>query len=247
MSQTQSPTIGLELRAPVPETFSEVLAWTLCILSKSWSASSCHRETYSITGPNGSMNSTPASSPISCAETGASARASGRWRPFPPTCGSARGDHGADGPEDDHQRAELRRQRVHGRFRGRQFAHLAESGRGPGESLRRRRRHDRFHQSRRESSTGLKEQTATCMVRPRGWHLPEKHVWLDGKPMPGSLFDFGIFFFHNAAEAARQGERAVLLPAQDGEPSGGPAVERRVPDGPGRVGHSRGAASAPRY
>jgi malate synthase len=48
----------------------------------------------------------------------------------------------------------------------------------------------------------LARQTATLLVRPRGWHLPEKHVLLDGQPVSGSLFDFGLFLFHNA-EALR--------------------------------------------
>jgi malate synthase len=39
---------------------------------------------------------------------------------------------------------------------------------------------------------------ATLLVRPRGWHLPENHVLVDGAPMSGSLFDFGLYFFHNA-------------------------------------------------
>jgi malate synthase len=39
---------------------------------------------------------------------------------------------------------------------------------------------------------------ATLMVRPRGWHLVEKHFLVAGKPISGSLFDFGLFFFHNA-------------------------------------------------
>ncbi len=51
----------------------------------------------------------------------------------------------------------------------------------------------------------LNEQTATLMVRPRGWHLNEKHLLVDGKPVSGSLFDFGIYFFHNAAELLRRG------------------------------------------
>ena len=51
----------------------------------------------------------------------------------------------------------------------------------------------------------LNETTATLMVRPRGWHLPEKHVWLDGKPVPASLLDFGLFFFHNARKLLDQG------------------------------------------
>jgi malate synthase len=42
-------------------------------------------------------------------------------------------------------------------------------------------------------------------VRPRGWHLPEKHVTLGGKPVSGSLFDFGLYFFHNAKESLSRG------------------------------------------
>ncbi|HEX8984512.1 MAG TPA: malate synthase A [Bryobacteraceae bacterium] len=46
---------------------------------------------------------------------------------------------------------------------------------------------------------------ATLMVRPRGWHLIEKHLLVDGEPISGSLFDFGLFFFHNAANLLRKG------------------------------------------
>ena len=51
----------------------------------------------------------------------------------------------------------------------------------------------------------LNERTATLMVRPRGWHLLEKHLLVDGQPISGSLFDFGLYFFHNAAELLRRG------------------------------------------
>ena len=51
----------------------------------------------------------------------------------------------------------------------------------------------------------LNEITATLMVRPRGWHLPEKHVLVDGEAIAGSLFDFGLYFFHNAAELLSRG------------------------------------------
>jgi len=51
----------------------------------------------------------------------------------------------------------------------------------------------------------LNDKTATLLVRPRGWHLPEKHVTLDGKPVSGSLFDFGLYFFHNAKELLARG------------------------------------------
>ena len=45
----------------------------------------------------------------------------------------------------------------------------------------------------------LKPDPAVLVVRPRGWHLDEKHVHVDGMPVSGSLFDFGLFVFHNAA------------------------------------------------
>ncbi|UCG11384.1 MAG: malate synthase A [Deltaproteobacteria bacterium] len=44
----------------------------------------------------------------------------------------------------------------------------------------------------------LNDEIATLLVRPRGWHLDEKHILIDGKPISGALFDFGLFFFHNA-------------------------------------------------
>ncbi len=43
----------------------------------------------------------------------------------------------------------------------------------------------------------LGEKTATLIVRPRGWHMLEPHVLMDGSPVSASLFDFGLFFFHN--------------------------------------------------
>jgi len=51
----------------------------------------------------------------------------------------------------------------------------------------------------------LNEKTATLMVRPRGWHLLEKHVLIDGNPIPASLFDFGVYFFHNAQKLIDKG------------------------------------------
>ncbi len=44
----------------------------------------------------------------------------------------------------------------------------------------------------------LKPETAVLIVRPRGWHLPEKHARVDGEEISGALFDFGLFAFHNA-------------------------------------------------
>jgi malate synthase len=51
----------------------------------------------------------------------------------------------------------------------------------------------------------LKEKLATLVVRPRGWHLEEKHALVDGKPVSASLFDFGMYFFHNAKELLSRG------------------------------------------
>ena len=51
----------------------------------------------------------------------------------------------------------------------------------------------------------LGEKTATLLVRPRGWHLLEEHVEVDGQPVSASLFDFGLYFFHNAKEALARG------------------------------------------
>jgi malate synthase len=63
----------------------------------------------------------------------------------------------------------------------------------------------------------LNPKTATLLVRPRGWHLPEKHVLLDGKPVSGSLFDFGLYFFHNARELLVRGSGPYFyLPKMEG-------------------------------
>src|SRR5204863_2969580 len=51
----------------------------------------------------------------------------------------------------------------------------------------------------------LADSVAVLMPRPRGWHLPEKHVLVDGEPISGSLFDFGLYFFHNAQELLARG------------------------------------------
>jgi malate synthase len=51
----------------------------------------------------------------------------------------------------------------------------------------------------------LNDETAVLIVRPRGWHLPEKHMEVSGRPIPGALFDFGLYFFHNARALLDQG------------------------------------------
>ena len=51
----------------------------------------------------------------------------------------------------------------------------------------------------------LNEKVAVLFVRPRGWHLEERHVVVDGEPMSGSIFDFGLYFFHNAQNLVARG------------------------------------------
>jgi malate synthase len=61
-------------------------------------------------------------------------------------------------------------------------------------------------------SYALGDRRATLMVRPRGWHLVEKHARLSvtGEAVPASLFDFGLFFFHNARQLVAQGKHVAL-------------------------------------
>ena len=117
-----------------------------------------------------------------------------------------RRDHRPGRPQDDRQRAEFRRQGLHGRFRGRHLADLGEpSSRarstsrtaGPARSTSPTRRAAR--------TTSSADSPAVLLVRPRGWHLPEEHLVVDGEPMSGSLFDFGLYFFHNAKAALGRG------------------------------------------
>jgi malate synthase len=63
----------------------------------------------------------------------------------------------------------------------------------------------------------LNPDVATLMVRPRGWHLEEKHLLVDGRPMSASLFDFGLTFFHNARKLIDKGSGPYFyLPKLEG-------------------------------
>ena len=85
----------------------------------------------------------------------------------------------------------------------------------------------------------------TIVMRPRGWHLDERHLPVDGEPAVGALVDFGLYFFHNAAGADRPRQRAVLLPAEDGVAPRGRALERRLHLRAGRARHPAAARSGP--
>jgi malate synthase len=66
-------------------------------------------------------------------------------------------------------------------------------------------RHKLSFTSPEGKSYKLNPKIATLLVRPRGWHLPEKHLQVEGKPVSGALADFGLFFFHNARETLDRG------------------------------------------
>ncbi len=82
----------------------------------------------------------------------------------------------------------------------------------------------------------LNEKTAVLVVRPRGWHLDEAHVSIGGMPISASIFDFGLYVFHNARAAPRERLGALLLPAEAGKPSRGEAVGRYLRSGRGDAG-----------
>jgi malate synthase len=67
------------------------------------------------------------------------------------------------------------------------------------------RRQVDFKQGAKEYKLRTDRKLPTLIVRPRGWHLEEKHVTVDGEPMSGSLFDFGLYFYHNAFETVKRG------------------------------------------
>jgi len=62
-----------------------------------------------------------------------------------------------------------------------------------------------FYESHNGKKYKLNKKTAVLVVRPRGWHLEEKHVLIDGMPISASLFDFGLYFFHNAVHLTGNG------------------------------------------
>ena len=63
----------------------------------------------------------------------------------------------------------------------------------------------RFDDPRTGKHYRLNDETAILMVRPRGWHLDEAHFVVDGAPIPGALFDFGLYYFHNARDLVLNG------------------------------------------
>ncbi len=67
-----------------------------------------------------------------------------------------------------------------------------------------------FDDPRTGKAYRLGDDLAVLMARPRGWHLPEKHVLIDGEPVSASLIDFGLYVFHNAGELVARGTGAYF-------------------------------------
>ena len=124
-----------------------------------------------------------------------------RRRPGPR--GPPRRDHRPDRPEDGDQRAELRREGVARRPGGRHEPHLGERDRGAAEPARLPPRNLEYTSPEGKEYRVTAAETPTIVMRPRGWHLVEKHLRFHdraGRAMhaSGSLVDFGLYFFHNA-------------------------------------------------
>ena len=113
------------------------------------------------------------------------------------------GDHRAGGAQDDDQRAQLRRAGLHGGLRGRTLAALDQRRHRAAQLHGRRAAHARVREPRRERYA-LGERLATLVVRPRGGIWKRNTSWRR-PPVPASLVDFGLYFFHNARELLARG------------------------------------------
>ena len=75
----------------------------------------------------------------------------------------------------------------------------------------------------------LADDPAVLLVRPRGLHLPERHLTVDGEPVAGAFADFALYVHRNAHELLERGAGPLPLPAQARVPPGGAGLARRVP------------------
>ena len=116
----------------------------------------------------------------------------------------AGGDHRSRRAQDDDQRPELGRAGLHGRPRGRALADVVERRRRPGGDPRCGPPAADIRPGGRQVIPPQRRDR-DAVVRPRGWHLDEAHVLVDGEPVSASLFDFGLFLFHNGQELLDRG------------------------------------------
>ena len=151
--------------------------------------------------------------------------------------GSPRRDHRPRRPQDDHQRAQLaartcswRTSRMRTRRAGTTTSRASSTC-----ATRSAARID--YVSPEGKAYRLNEQTATLFVRPRGWHLPEKHVLDRRRADLRRHLRLRAVLLPQREGAHRARQRAVLLPAEAREPSRGAAVERHLRHGAGRPRH----------
>ena len=140
--------------------------------------------------------------------------------------------HGAGGAEDGHQRAELRRRRLHGGLRGRQHAGVAQHGPGPGQPGRCGRADDRAPESGRPRVSPERAYRDPARPPPR---LASRRASLPRRRRPdvGQPLRLRPLRVPQRPPTARARQRAVLLPAEAREPPGSAALERRVRAGRG--------------
>ena len=143
--------------------------------------------------------------PRSATATGPSPDPRGPARP-------ARGDHRPDRRQDGDQRAQLRRPGLARRPRGRQHPALAQRPRRADHAVRRGATPAQPSPRRRARPTPspIPSNLPVIVPRPRGWHFDEEHVTADGRPVVAALFDFGLYFFHNAREQLSRGSGAYF-------------------------------------
>ena len=165
-------------------------------------------------------------------------RAAAAGHPGPP-----RRDHRSGRPQDDHQRAQLGRQRLHGGLRGREHAALGQQDPGPDQPARCDPPHASTSLSPNGKAYKLERQDRDAVRASARLAPAEKHVQRRRRAVSGGIFDFALYFFHNAKELARARQRPVLLPAEAREPSRGAAVERHLRDGAGRARRAARARS----
>ncbi len=127
---------------------------------------------------------------------------------------------------------------LHGRLRGRQLADVAQLRRRPGEPRRRGRRTIELRDAR-EGPTRSTTRSPMLIVRPRGWHLVERHALVDGEPMSGVALRLRpLPLPQRPRELLAQRQRPVPLPAEARGPPRGAPVERGL-----RLQRSRSSTS----
>ena len=196
--------------------------------------------------PSGRSASTPARCPIFWPRPAPIREADWKVAPIPGrSARPPRRDHRPRRPQDDHQRAQFRRQGVHGRFRGRQLADLGQMIEGQINLQRPLGGDDRLHRRGDRQAYELGEKPRRADGAPA--RLAPRRAARAGRRRAnvGLAVRFRPLLLPQRQGADRPGLGALLLSAEDGEPSRGAAVERRVRFRRGAARRSRTGRSRP--